>query len=50
MFYGQFGEDQYLSKFFDDNYKGVCIDVGAYDGISGSNTYYFEKNNQEFYL
>jgi FkbM family methyltransferase len=43
MFYGQFGEDQYLSKFFDDKYIGVCVDVGADDGISGSNTYYFEQ-------
>lgn len=44
MFYGQFGEDKYLSNFFDNNYKGICIDVGASDGIGGSNTYYFENN------
>jgi FkbM family methyltransferase len=43
MFYGQFGEDKYLSTFFDNNYKGICIDVGAYDGVNGSNTYHFEK-------
>ena len=47
MFFGQFGEDKYLSQFFDDTYKGVCVDVGAYDGVSGSNTYYFEKNGWE---
>jgi FkbM family methyltransferase len=47
MFYGQFGEDQYISNFFDTNYKGLCIDVGAYDGVIGSNTYYFEKNGWE---
>ena len=45
MFYGQFGEDRYISQFFDDSYKGLCIDIGAYDGISGSNTYYFEQNS-----
>lgn len=44
MFYGQFGEDRYLSQFFDSSYKGRCIDVGAYDGVNGSNTYYFENN------
>ena len=44
MFYGQFLEDKYLSKFFDKEYKGTCVDVGAYDGISGSNSYFFEKN------
>lgn len=43
MFYGQFGEDRYLSTFFDDNYIGTCVDVGADDGISGSNTFYFEQ-------
>jgi FkbM family methyltransferase len=43
MFYSQFGEDKLLSKYFNDNYKGVCIEVGAYDGISGSNTYHFEN-------
>ena len=43
MFYSQFGEDKYISQFFDDNYVGTCIDVGADDGISGSNTHYFEK-------
>lgn len=43
MFYSQFGEDKILSNYFDRNYKGVCVEVGAYDGISGSNTYHFEQ-------
>jgi len=47
MFYGQFGEDKYMSQFFDKNYKGLCVDVGASDGISGNNTYYFEINGWE---
>ena len=47
MYYGQFGEDQYLDYYFTEKYgteyKGNCIDVGASDGISGSNTYFFEQ-------
>ena len=43
MFYSQFGEDIILSRYFNENYKGVCVEVGAYDGISGSNTYHFEQ-------
>lgn len=43
MFYGQHNEDAYIKTFFPDNYTGVCVDVGAYDGKSGSNTYYFEE-------
>ena len=43
QYYGQFGEDKIMASFFDDAYKGTCIDVGASDGIFGNNTYYFEK-------
>jgi FkbM family methyltransferase len=43
MFYGQHREDEYLSKLFEGKTNGVCVDVGAYDGILGNNTYYFEK-------
>ena len=44
-FYGQHGEDIYIRSLFPDyNYKGVCIEVGAYDGITLSNTYHFEQN------
>lgn len=43
MFYSQFGEDKLLSTYFDNDYKGVCVEVGAYDGITGSNTYHFEQ-------
>jgi FkbM family methyltransferase len=46
MFYGQHREDEYLLSLFPDNnpenYK-VCIEVGAYDGVNGSNTYHFEQ-------
>ena len=41
-FFGQHNEDEYLSTFFNENYKGVCIEIGAYDGVFLSNTYHFE--------
>ena len=42
IYYGQHKEDQYLNSLFPNNHVGVCIEVGAYNGISGSNTYFFE--------
>lgn len=43
-YYGQHGEDKYLSdKLFQNVNNGVCIEVGAYDGVSLSNTYHFEQ-------
>ena len=44
MFYGQHGEDRYLKTLFPNDYKGICIEVGAYNGVSLSNTYHFEQN------
>ncbi len=41
-YYGQHGEDKYLHTFFQPGYKGVCVEVGAFDGIRLSNTYFFE--------
>ena len=43
MFYGQHREDEFLNTLFPEDYTGVCIEVGAADGISGSNTYFFEN-------
>jgi FkbM family methyltransferase len=42
--YSQFGEDVFIAKYFDPTYKGICIDIGATDGIDLSNTYHFEQN------
>jgi FkbM family methyltransferase len=42
-FYGQHQEDAYLNSLFPVDYLGVCIEVGAYNGITGSNTYFFEQ-------
>ena len=41
MFYGQHGEDKYLNELFENKSNGVCIEVGAYDGVYLSNTYFF---------
>lgn len=43
-FYGQHDEDKYMNSFFNYGYTGVCVEVGAYDGRSLSNTYHFEQN------
>lgn len=42
-FYGQHGEDIYLEQLFSNVVNGVCIEVGAYDGVSLSNTLHFEE-------
>lgn len=43
-YYSQCGQDQFINETFFKNYKhGVFLDVGAHNGISLSNTYFFEK-------
>lgn len=41
-YYAQFGEDRILHRLFNKT-KGNCVEVGGFDGITGSNTYFFEK-------
>lgn len=42
-YYSQSGQDRYLNEeFFKNHPRGVFVDVGAHDGISGSNTMFFE--------
>jgi len=44
QFFSQFGQDHYLHKnIFENKRDGVFVDVGAYDGLTGSNTLFFEK-------
>lgn len=44
QYFSQFGQDSYLNEHVFKNARdGVFVDVGAYDGISGSNTLFFEK-------
>jgi FkbM family methyltransferase len=43
----QMGQDMFLNRwFFKNRGPGFFIDVGAFDGIIGSNTSYFEKQLQ----
>lgn len=41
-FYAQYGEDKILNEIFDKK-VGTCVEVGGFDGITGSNTYFFEN-------
>ncbi|MFA6263780.1 MAG: FkbM family methyltransferase [Candidatus Babeliales bacterium] len=39
----QFGQDQYVNEhFFHNKQAGIFLDIGAHDGITLSNTYFFE--------
>lgn len=43
-YYSQKGQDKYLNEnVFQFKKEGVFFDIGAHDGISYSNTYYFEQ-------
>lgn len=45
MYYSQYLQDKFINEvLFPDLQKGFFIDIGAHDGISLSNTYFFEKN------
>ena len=40
----QIGQDRILDEqIFKGKQNGVFIEVGAFNGVSGSNTYFFEK-------
>ena len=43
MYYSQFGEDRILAEIFKKKNQGLCIEVGANDGVNDSNTMYFES-------
>ena len=42
-YYGQWETDKVIETYFPEGYKGVCIEVGAANGVKGSNTLYFEE-------
>lgn len=43
-FYSQDGQDEFLSKLFKNKRNGVFLDIGAYDGVKFSNTYFLENS------
>ncbi len=44
-YYSQNGQDKFLNEIiFKNKQNGFYIDIGAYDGISLSNTYFFEEH------
>jgi|APSaa5957512622_1039677.scaffolds.fasta_scaffold11832_1 FkbM family methyltransferase len=42
-FVAQFGEDRILWDLLGPKNDGFFLDIGAYDGVLGSNTYFFEQ-------
>jgi FkbM family methyltransferase len=42
-YYSQFEEDKFMESLFPKGYVGSCVEVGAYDGMYGSNTLSFEE-------
>lgn len=44
QYYSQCEQDKFINEnFFKNQKNGVFVDIGAHDGISFSNTYFFEK-------
>tara|TARA_R110001583_G_C5671425_1_gene411195 strand:- start:22869 stop:23633 length:765 start_codon:yes stop_codon:yes gene_type:complete len=43
MYYSQFGEDKILAEIFKGKTDGLCIEVGANDGVNDSTTMHFEE-------
>lgn len=45
MYYSQSGQDEFLDQqVFNEKTQGFFLDIGAHDGITISNIYFFEKN------
>lgn len=42
-YYGQWNTDKVIEQYFLNRKPGIAVDVGAADGVRGSNTYFFEK-------
>lgn len=44
MYYSQSNQDKWVVEFLRFKKNGYFVELGAYDGIQTSNTYYMEKN------
>lgn len=44
MYYSQSAQDKWVTEFYKDKKNGFYVDLGAYDGIQTSNTYFFEES------
>lgn len=42
-FHSQHGEDLFINNFFENKNQGICIEIGAYDGVICSNSLFFEQ-------
>ena len=46
-YHSQVGQDKFINEtFFKNKTNGVFVDIGAHDGKTGSNSYFFEKELQ----
>ena len=43
MFKSQYGQDQFVDTWCNSREGGVFVDVGAHDGVTLSNTWFFEN-------
>jgi FkbM family methyltransferase len=44
-FYSQFEQDRIINTLLNNKKNGFFVDIGAYDGITFSNSFFFEKHN-----
>ena len=42
-YYGQWETDRVIEEYFPAGHIGLCVEVGAANGVKGSNTLYFEE-------
>jgi len=42
LFFSQAGQDRVIDRILNGKHDGVFVDVGGYDGVTGSNTLFFE--------
>jgi FkbM family methyltransferase len=45
IFYSQFEQDRIINILLNNKKNGSFVDIGAYDGITFSNSFFFEKHN-----